>query len=385
MKPAKGSGKAPARAKAGGKRRVVAPGWPYVAVLAGLALAVSLAVLAMVLFGPFPPLPTDHAASRARVAETRRAPTAASTPRHHAQEPEAHAATRVTRTAGLPFEEHLPGAQAAPAGPQVRAKVESPPPSASAPTPAVTQVPVAAVAPAPEPAAPALPIPADAGKGPRMVVVIDDIGDNPAMAKNLMELPFPVTLAILPDRPHTHSVEAAIAAHGNEIILHQPMQPISYPRVNPGPGALFTDMDAKRIQATLAANIAQLPHLVGINNHMGSALTSDVAGMEAVMPVLKAHGLFFMDSVTSPTSAAPEAARKAGVPYYRRAVFLDNVRNVRTILGQLKTAERHALKHGRAIAIGHPYTETYEALKLWAKDRDPHIALVTLKELGPES
>jgi polysaccharide deacetylase 2 family uncharacterized protein YibQ len=333
----------------------------------------------MVLFGPFPPLPIDRAVPRARVAETRRAPAAAaSTPRHHVQETEAHAATRVTRTPELPFEEHLPGADAAPAGPQVRAKVDSPPTAAFAPTPAVTP------APAPESAAPEPPVPADVGKGPRMVVVIDDIGDNPAMAKNLMELPIPVTLAILPDRPRTRSVEAAIAAHGNEIILHQPMQPISYPRVNPGPGALFTDMDAKRIQATLAANIAQLPHLVGINNHMGSAFTSDAAGMEAIMPVLKAHGLFFMDSVTSPTSAAPEAARKAGVHYYRRAVFLDNVRNVRTILGQLKTAERHALKHGRAIAIGHPYSETYEALKLWAKDRDPHIALVTLKELGPE-
>lgn len=228
------------------------------------------------------------------------------------------------------------------------------------------------------------PVPGDAGKGPRMVVVIDDIGDHPVMARNLMELPIPVTLAILPNRPRTRSIAAQAAEHGLEIILHQPMQPGSYPRVNPGPGALFPDMDEKRIQATLTDNLSQLPHVVGINNHMGSAFTSDGPGMAAVMPILKAKGLFFMDSVTSATSAAPEAARRAGVPFYRRAVFLDNVRNTRTILGQLKTAERHALKHGRAIAIGHPYGETYEALKIWAKERDPRIALVTLTELGPE-
>jgi len=107
--------------------------------------------------------------------------------------------------------------------------------------------------------------------------------------------------------------------------------------------------------------------------------------MATVMQVLRAKGLFFLDSVTSATSAAPEAAHTAGVPLYRRAVFLDNVRNARTILGQLKTAERLALKHGRAIAIGHPYGETLEALRLWARERDPHIKLVTLKELGPES
>ena len=210
----------------------------------------------------------------------------------------------------------------------------------------------------------------------------------PRFAANLSmlftELPFPVTLAILPDRPRTRSVEAMAAEHGIEVILHQPMQPGSYPRVNPGPGALFVDMDAERVKATLAENLAQLPHVKGVNNHMGSTFTSNPEGMAAVMSVLKDKGLFFLDSVTSAVSAAPEAARKAGVPFYRRAVFLDNVRNVRTILGQLKTAERNAIKNGRAIAIGHPYGETLEALKLWARERDNRIDVVTLTELGPE-
>ena len=217
-----------------------------------------------------------------------------------------------------------------------------------------------------------------------MVVVIDDIGDHPVMAKNLTELPFPVTLAILPNRPRTRSVEAMATEQGLEIILHQPMQPGSYPRVNPGPGAVFIDMDPERVKSILADNLAQVPHVKGVNNHMGSTFTSNPEGMAAVMSVLKEKGLFFLDSVTSATSAAPEAARKAGVPFYRRAVFLDNVRNVRTILGQLKTAERNAVKNGRAIAIGHPYGETLEALKLWAKERDSRVDVVTLTELGPE-
>lgn len=377
MKPAKGPGKAPARSKAGGKRKVVLPGRPYLAVIAGLVLAVSLGVLAMLLFGPFPPLPADHAVRRAKVGHVRPPATASAavTQRQPSKPVREQAVAHAARPAALPFEEHLPGTDASPDGSQMRAKVEPAAPAA----PATPLSP-----PATGPATPSPATPEETAKGPRMVVVIDDIGDNPAMARKIMELPFPVTLAILPDRPHTRSLAAEITAHGNETILHQPMQPISYPRVNPGPGALFTDMDTRRIQATLSENIAQLPHIVGINNHMGSAFTSDSAGMDAVMPVLKAHGLFFMDSVTSPTSAAAAAARKAGVHYYRRAVFLDNVRNVRTILGQLKTAERHALKHGHAIAIGHPYNETYEALLLWAKERDPHVTLVTLTELGPE-
>jgi polysaccharide deacetylase 2 family uncharacterized protein YibQ len=277
----------------------------------------------------------------------------------------------------LPFEEHLAPRDGTPPGgsgasSEVRAKVE-PPASAM-----------------PEAAGPAdleqvsHPVAGDSGKGPRMVVVIDDIGDHPVLARNLVDLPFPVTMAILPNRPRTKSIEAMASEHGIEIILHQPMQPGSYPRVNPGPGAVFTDMDADRVKTIVADNLSQVPHAIGINNHMGSTFTSDAAGMDAVMTVLRAKGLFFMDSVTSATSAGAEPARKAGVHYYRRAVFLDNVRNTRAILSQLKTAERHAIKHGRAIAIGHPYGETLEALKLWAKERDSRVAIVTLTELGPE-
>ncbi len=331
---------------------------------------VSLAVLAVVVFGPIPSLPWGKAGAAAKTAEVRRP--AAPKPKP------AGAAPRLTegpsKQVDLPFEEHLAGRESAP------------PPATPASESHGQLVPGNGNGEAGDPrlSGPVDPVPNDVGKGPRMVVVIDDIGDHPVMAANLMDLPFPVTLAILPQRPRTRSVATQAAARGIEVILHQPMQPGSYPRVNPGPGALFTDMDTARIQATLSENLDALPEAIGINNHMGSAFTGDAAGMAAVMPVLKARGLFFMDSVTSATSAAPEAARKAGVPFYRRAVFLDNVRNTRTILGQLKTAERHALKHGRAIAIGHPYGETYEALKLWAKERDPRVALVTLRTLGPE-
>ncbi len=377
MSPAKRPGKKPARSKAGEKRHIVLPGKPFYAVVAGLALAASLAVLALVLFGPFPPLPWEQGGLASKARQTGSQASAASRPHGPAAAPApTRPAQAPPRQAELPFEEHLAGRDAPPPSPapapEVRIRLESAPP-------------VATAAPGPVDTTPeAQPVPGDAGKGPRMVVVVDDMGDHPVMAKNLMDLPFPVTLAILPDRPRTRSIEAQAAAQGVEVILHQPMQPGSYPRVNPGPGAVFTDMDARRVQDTLADNLSQLPHAVGVNNHMGSAFTSDAPGMAAVMPVLKARGLFFLDSVTSAASAAPDAARQAGVPFFRRAVFLDNVRNTRTILGQLRTAERHALKHGRAIAIGHPYGETLEALKIWARERDSRVAVVTLTELGPE-
>ena len=345
-------------------------------VMSGLALVVSLAVLAIVLFGPVLPRSLDRFLPAGIAGGSRHVAAVPATPKKkHAEHVAATDPKATSRVRELPFEEHLaprePVTSTTPSGSFMRAKVEP------APTPMAAAGPVDTT---PE----QHPVPGDSLKGPRMVVVIDDIGDHPVLAANLMELPFPVTLAILPNRPRTQSVEALATHRGVEIILHQPMQPTSYPRVNPGPGALFTDMDTTRIERIVDANLAQVPHVVGINNHMGSALTSDASAMEAVMTVLRNRKLFFMDSVTSASSVAADAARRAGVHYYRRSVFLDNVRNVRMILGQLKAAERHALKTGRAIAIGHPYGETLEALKIWAKERDSRIEVVTLSELGPE-
>lgn len=374
MSPPKKTGEKPARARPRRKRKPAFSGNPLLYVLASMALALSLVAVGLVLFGPQGitltgrPLPRPAKVAKEPVAHSKPARTAQAEP---AKSPNGNGGNGNGHS-DLPFEEHLAAkGESVPelAGArEVRGKVEQ-----TAKTPATV-------------AGENLPVhvgPSD--RPPMLVVVIDDLGDHPVLAKNLTELPFPVTMAILPNRPKTHYVASLAAERGFEVILHQPMQPGTYPRTNPGPGALFTDMDAERIRTQLTENLAQLPNAVGINNHMGSAFTEYGAGMAIVMLTLKSKGLFFLDSVTSAKSSAAETAHQLGVPLYRRAVFLDNVRNTRTILGQLKTAERLALKNGRAIAIGHPYTETLDALKAWARERDGRVRIGTLTELGPES
>jgi polysaccharide deacetylase 2 family uncharacterized protein YibQ len=54
-----------------------------------------------------------------------------------------------------------------------------------------------------------------------------------------------------------------------------------------------------------------------------------------------------------------------GVPYIARDVFLDNENDYNYIMGQLKQAEKIALKYGQAVAIGHPHSQTIRALQDW--------------------
>ncbi|MGE4299789.1 MAG: divergent polysaccharide deacetylase family protein [Desulfovibrionaceae bacterium] len=242
------------------------------------------------------------------------------------------------------------------------------------------------------PSKPGAPIPpvaplAPAG-GAQLVVVIDDLGENVAFARKLAALDFPVTFSVWPQS--THAAEVARLAHeaGREVLIHQPMEPQGYPRIKPGAGALLVEMDAARIAGIMSANLDRVPFAVGVNNHMGSRFTQDEAGLAATLGVLKARGLFMLDSFTHPASQVVPMALRVGVPVYKRDVFLDVVRDTRAILHQLEKAAAVALHNGRAIAIGHPNRETLEALERWQRSRDRRVAvtaLASIAALTPES
>lgn len=157
-----------------------------------------------------------------------------------------------------------------------------------------------------------------------------------------------------------------------------------YPRYNPGEDALFVDMSADAIRKQIAANIAQIPEAIGVNNHMGSRFTGYAAGMKVALEEFNKQGLFFLDSLTTGKSVARQTAANVGISFYERDIFIDNVKDVNAIVHQLKKAENVAMKEGYSIAIGHPYKETVDALEKWSENRNNSIQLIPLSSLKPE-
>ncbi len=228
--------------------------------------------------------------------------------------------------------------------------------------------------------------PFEPGTGPRLVVIIDDLGESLHQATELAALRLPVTFAVLPQSSKTREVARLAAEKGLDVLLHQPMEPLDYPhRADPGPGALFVGMPEEQIKAVLDENLSQVPQAIGVNNHMGSRFTADSAGMATVLGELKKRGLFFLDSLTTGNSVVQRQARHVGLTHLRRHIFLDNVQDVQAILFQLRKAERLSLSSGEVIAIGHPYPETLEALKLWARERDQRVQLVSVRDFLPRT
>jgi polysaccharide deacetylase 2 family uncharacterized protein YibQ len=140
------------------------------------------------------------------------------------------------------------------------------------------------------------------------------------------------------------------------------MEPQNYPADNPGPGAVLVSMTTDELRTTVHSAINNIPHAVGVNNHMGSKATADLKTMTWIMQELSVRGLAFIDSRTTTRTVAEQAARAQGVPTNRRHVFLDNDRNAAAIRKQLDEAVYRCRIDGEAIAIGHLDPVTVEVL-----------------------
>lgn len=221
-------------------------------------------------------------------------------------------------------------------------------------------------------------------KGPKVVVVIDDVGENISVLKGLIGLKIPLTFAVWPNAGNTRPSVELITAKKRDLIIHFPMEPLGYPSANPGDDALFVSMTPEQVKAQVDTNLKRIPEAIGVNNHMGSRFTSDQAGMTVALNEFKKNGLFFLDSMTSGKSVGRSTAKTTGIPFYERDIFLDNVKDVNAIVHQLRKTERVALTKGWAIAIGHPYGETLSALRLWQDNLNPSVQVIPLSRLSPE-
>lgn len=200
----------------------------------------------------------------------------------------------------------------------------------------------------------------DAVMQPAVVIIIDDVGDNWRRGSAAVALPGPVTYAVLPHSPFGPRLARQAFARGKDVILHAPMEN-THDRAL-GPGALTEDLSAQDFARVLRDNLDSVPHVQGLNNHMGSLLTQLRPQMQWVMKEARQRQLFFVDSGTTPDSVAWQVARDAGIPYLRRDIFLDHEQTPAFVHQQFQKTLRIARDRGWAVAIGHPYPVTVDYL-----------------------
>ncbi|KRT59396.1 divergent polysaccharide deacetylase family protein [endosymbiont of Ridgeia piscesae] len=215
---------------------------------------------------------------------------------------------------------------------------------------------------------------------PLVALIIDDMGNLMQRGERALALPGKVTYSFLPHTPYARQQADQAYRLEREVMLHLPME--SLEALPLGEGALLTGMTSQEQAEVLAAAVSSVPHLAGINNHMGSLMTADGVAMQQFMALIRDTGLFFLDSRTTDKTLAEQSAQENLVATGRRDVFLDNLRQPEAIRAQFKRLLALARSQGHAIGIAHPHPETLEVLEALLPELEQQgIRLVPVSQL----
>ena len=201
-------------------------------------------------------------------------------------------------------------------------------------------------------------------KPPRLAIIINNFGYNQSpLYKNFMSLSADITFAITPGNLNTKwSLKLAIEKE-KEIIIHMPME-----AKNTSLGAnekyWISDTMAKElIIANLDSAANELPLAFGLDNYMGSKVTSNSEFVNILMSWIDKKGLYFIDNLNCLGSIAYTVAKNRNIPAGVRNVFINNRNSPKVIKNNLDKAIKIARQSGKAIAVGRATQNTFSVMQ----------------------
>ncbi|WP_096028383.1 divergent polysaccharide deacetylase family protein [Campylobacter lanienae] len=212
---------------------------------------------------------------------------------------------------------------------------------------------------------------------PKLAIIIDDISTF-YQAKKIKSLNLNITPSIFP--PSANYPNSAKVANEFEFyMIHLPLEAMNYQAQEKN--TLKVGDSSAKVESEISKIRSNFPKAIYINNHTGSKFTSDYDSLKKLFIAFKKHNMIFIDSYTTKDSKAKILSSEFGNKYLKRDVFIDNTKDEKAIINKLKEAIKIAQKSGFAIAIGHPYEQTFKALKGFKSELESQVDVIFLRDL----
>jgi polysaccharide deacetylase 2 family uncharacterized protein YibQ len=199
------------------------------------------------------------------------------------------------------------------------------------------------------------PAPASESSIARLAIVICGMGVDKTLDGRFAAIPYPLSFAV----PVTGDVPSDVQRSDAKALLVEADSRVSLDRI----AARFARLHAGGVITPLA----------GHPRHV-DALASRLARSDA----------FLIDGMADGSSRFYEAAREDRVPAATRDIVIDAYQEQGYVAYMLRQAVRLARRTGVAIAVGHAYPQTYEALRqnLQQLTQDANVEVVPVGELA---
>jgi polysaccharide deacetylase 2 family uncharacterized protein YibQ len=206
---------------------------------------------------------------------------------------------------------------------------------------------------------------------PRVAVVVMGLGISESETKNAIDmLPGSISFSFAPFVNKLKTWIEISRAKGHEVLLDLPMEPLDYPRNDPGPQTLLTDVPFKQNLRRLNWVLSRATGYVGVSTFMGSGFTARPRALKPVLTELNARGLMLLDTRENPLGVATDLARDMGLPVATNNEYIDQEQALEPILQRLNALEQRAKENGAAVAVARPHPLTVKSLKRWIDGLD---------------
>lgn len=203
---------------------------------------------------------------------------------------------------------------------------------------------------------------------PRIAIVISNMGLKATQTEMaISRLPGSISFAFSPQSVDLNKWVNQAHEGTHESLLMVPMEPVDYPREDPGPYTLLTSYEYQRNITNLHHVLSRTNGYVGIINEMGSRFTANRDAMKDIMIDLQRRGLMFLDAHTTEFTVAASAARNAGLPRAIVDRHIDERLTAEDIDRYLGDLEGIANTYGAAVGLGSPYPLTISRILNWAQ------------------
>jgi len=205
-------------------------------------------------------------------------------------------------------------------------------------------------------------------KRPRVAIIISNLGISATQTDAAINhLPAGVTLAYQPYSRRLGEWINLSRAAGHEVMLTLPMEPVDYPRNDPGPNALLTALEPAKNMERFNWVLSQGTGYVGLVGYEGSRFTMAREDMQPVLDGLKKRGLLFVDNRETAQTVVPAAAMDIKLPFASANRAIDRDATRAGVDKRLADLEDIARRNGSAVGIGSPFPVTFERVGLWAQ------------------